>query len=247
MMEATVFAAYETSIDTAILEEVTNSYTVSSGSISIDNQATNMQYPRLEITSDNTNITEVEIGGNTVQLNKTISTGDTLILDFNEQEYALNETDIIEDLTFLNSDRPKLLMDSITDINITFTNTITVNVTHKEYSNILTNEYVQDFRISVDRGFLSDRKFKKNNIKQLILESENFNVSFSNMAYDWQLFDAIENDTPIRITYREDHTNGDKSYKKYLTGIKFNTYERYYRDSTGIIFESLVGEGNNLL
>jgi hypothetical protein len=67
------------------------------------------------------------------------------------------------------------------------------------------------------------------------------------MAYDWQLFDAIENDTPIRITYREDHTNGDKSYEKHLTGIKFNTYERYYRDSTGIIFESLVGEGNNLL
>lgn len=246
-MEATVFAAYETSIDTAILEEITNSYTISSGSISIDNQATNMQYPRLEITSDNSNITEVGIGGNTVQLNKTISTGDTLILDFNEQEYALNGTDIIEDLTFVSSDRPKLLEDSISDINITFTNTITVDVTYKEYSNILTNEYVQDFRISVDRGFLSDRKFKKNNIKQLILESENFNVSFSNMAYDWQLFDAIENDTPIRITYREDHTNGDKSYEKHLTGIKFNTYERYYRDSTGIIFESLVGEGNNLL
>lgn len=246
-MEATVFAAYETSIDTAILGEVTNSYTISSGSISIDNQATNMQYPKLEITSDSSNITEIEIGGNTVQLNKTISTGDNLILDFNEQEYTVNGIDIIEDLTFTNSDRPKLLEDSITDINITFTNTITVDVTYKEYSNVMTNEYVQDFRISVDRSFLSDRKFKKNNIKQLILESENFNVSFSNMAYDWQLFDAIENDTPIRITYREDHTNGDKSYEKYLTGIKFSTYERYYRDSTGIIFESLVGEGNNLL
>ena len=246
-MEATVFAAYETSIDTAILEEVTNSYTISSGSISIDNQATNMQYPRLEITSDSSNITAIEIGGNIVQFSKVISTGDTLILDFNEQEYVLNGTDIIEDLTFVSSDRPKLLEDSITDINITFTNTITVDVTYKEYNNIMTNQYVQDFRISVDRGFLSDRKFKKNNIKQLILESENFNVSFSNMAYDWQLFDAIENDIPIRITYRENHTNGDKSYEKHLTGIKFNTYERYYRDSTGIIFESLVGEGNNLL
>lgn len=246
-MEATVFAAYETTIDTAILEEVINSYSISSGSITIDNTGNDKQYPKLEITSDNSTISEVEIGGNIVQFDKTVTTGDNLVLDFKEQEYTLNGSDIIEDLTFTTDDRPVFTIDSIFDINISFTNSLTVEVTYNNYTNLMTNEYVQDFRISVEKSYQTDRKFKNKNLNNLVLDTENYNVSFSNMAFDWELFDAIEDDTPIRITYNEDHTNGNKDFTKHLINIKFNTYERYFRDSTGIIFESLVGEGTKLL
>jgi len=246
-MEATVFAAYETSIDTAILEETTSNHTISSGSISIDNTANREQYPILEITSDNSVISEIEIGSNVVQLDKTITTGDILLLDFKNQEYSLNDVNIIEDLTFNTSDRPILLENAISDVNISFTNSISVTITYDTYSSLMINEYVQDFRISVDKSFISDSKFKKNNKDRLILNTENFNISFSNMAYNWNFYNALENNETIRITYNENHTNGDKEYTRHLVGVKFNTYERYFRDGTGIIFESLVGEGTKLL
>lgn len=246
-MEATVFAAYETEINTGILEENVESFTISSGSITVDNQANEAQYPKLVITSDSSDITGVEIGGNSISLDKSLTNDDTLVLDFKEQEYTLNDTDIVEDITFNSSDRPILLADSIATIDITFTDSISVDVTHFQYRDIITNSYVQDFRISIDRSHNSDRKFKKKNVNNLILSSENFNISFSNMAYDWELYEAIKDDTPVRVTYHEEHTNGDKTFTKYLTGIKFGTYERFYRDSTGIIFESLVGEGTELI
>mgnify|MGYP000323605863 CR=1 FL=1 len=246
-MEATVFAAYETSIDTAILEETTSNHTISSGSISIDNTANREQYPILEITSDNSVISEIEIGSNVVQLDKTITTGDILLLDFKNQEYSLNDVNILEDLTFNTSDRPILLENAISDVNISFTNSISVTITYDTYSSLMINEYVQDFRISVDKSFISDSKFKKNNKDRLILNTENFNISFSNMAYNWNFYNALENNETIRITYNENHTNGDKEYTRHLVGVKFNTYERYFRDGTGIIFESLVGEGTKLL
>lgn len=246
-MEAIVFAAYETNIDTAILEETTSNHSISSGSISIDNRENEKQYPILEITSDDSNITEVEIGGNTLELDETLSTDDVLLLDFKNQEYKLNDTDIVEDLTFSSNDRPVLEEDSTTDINITFTNDIEVEVTYSQYEDLMTHEYVQDFRVSVDKEYTTDRSFKSKNKNKLILQNENYNISFSNLAYDWKLYEAIENDVPIKITYKEDHTNGDKEYEKHLLGVKFSTYERYYRDSTGILFESLVGEGTKLL
>ena len=248
MTEAEIFSAYETEMILSVLEDVTDTFSISSGEIiNIDNSSNSKVYPIVSITSSSDTISSLDINGISINLSQSIDSNNPLLLDFKNQEYSYNGADIIDSITFNDNDRPYLEEDSMNTIIIGNNNTIDVEVQYKNYNEFHEPKFVQDFRVSEDKSYTPDRKFKKDSPNKQIKNEKNINISFSNYAYDWQVHQSLKNEETFRVTYNENHTNGDKDYQKDIIGIKFNTYERYYRDSTGFIFESLTGEGTKLL
>lgn len=247
MREAEVFSAYETNIIFSTLETKSNQYSLStSNTIQVDNLLNTRQYPIIKITSGSSNITGFNIDGVRLGLDVVLGNTDTLTLDFKNQEYKLNDISIIDTITFLDNERPHFKENSICTVEIEYVSAVDVEITYEDYEQITEPKFIQDFRISYDKTYLEDNKFKSSKKKRLVLDSENYNVTISNFSYDWILGNAIEEDKTFRIDYTEDHSNGDKLFNKSIVGIKFNTYERYFRDSTGILIDTLTGEGINI-
>jgi len=246
MQEAEVFSAYETTIGLSTLEEQQEGYSLSTTStITVDNTGNSREYPILTISSADSNITEIDIEGNTITLDENLSNTD-LVIDLKNQIYTNDGANIIEGIVFSSNDRPHFLENSINTIDITFTNSIEVDLVYNSYEPFNEPKFVRDFRLSKDLSYITDRKYKEVDKEKLIKDTINYNISMSNLSYDWVLGDAINNDKTFRISYSEEHTNGDKSFEKNLVGVKFGTFERYFRDSTAILIDSLTGEGTKL-
>ena len=237
-MEANVFAGYEKLIRLDPVEEKTSTFT---GSTTIDNKYNPPIYFKLtlSITSSLSSIV-VETGAYSIEFSGTLSNGDTLVLDFINQEYLLNGNDIISDITFTNNKRPHLLEDSETLVSITPTTGYSAEINYHQYVQGDTFSFVENYQINSNNEFSRPRTDSNN-----IVDTE-YNIRCQKMVLDWELYNYIETGKPLRIAYFEEHTNGNKYFERFLTDVFFDSYQRSASNSTDIIMETISGDGENL-
>lgn len=249
-MESEVFSAYETEIKLSKMIKESETYNGASGlSFNIDNSYNDKVYPKFIILAQGgVTLSSIQNDNQLIEFdNITLSNGQELILDFENQIYTIEAESIIDDIIFDGEDRLFLYPNEENTINLTFDGELDLQIEYNHYENNLNFYYVRSFEIVVNNRFnrvkpFSDTKTKKRDKTETI-----FSFNISKLTADWNLYETVLEDNLFRISYEEDHTNGDKLFNNYLVGVSFNDYTRGFNREDGLIITDINGEGTNLL
>mgnify|MGYP000668611877 CR=1 FL=1 len=156
-MTVKIFDSLESEISVSKLMDTTDSFSFTdTGTISIDNSNTELNYPKLTITTPTSaTISGVFLtqNGNNVSfdVSKSLGISDTLVLDFDNQKYELNGNSIIEDMTI--DDLIKLEENSINNIDVSCTGDVDIQVDYKGYDTNNELHYVEDWSLTADKSY----------------------------------------------------------------------------------------------
>lgn len=249
-MTVKIFDSLESEISVSKLMDTTDSFSFTdTGTISIDNSNTQLNYPTFTITTTTSaTISGVFLSqdGNSVSFDVSKSLGDTdeLVLDFNKQSYTFNGSNVIGDMTI--DDLIALKENMVNDIDITCSGDVDIQVDYKGYDTNNELHYVEDFSITADKGYRDKKSYNSNKKSGKQLEEENYSLSINKMNTDWQLFDDFESDNTFRIKYYNRVPTTYETVEKYLIGIKFEQFKKSFSMGEFLI-NDIQGEAQNLL
>jgi len=249
-MTVKIFDSLETEISISKLIEKNDNYNFTdTGTITIDNSNTGLDYPRLTITTNDTLTIDgvfLTQNGNNVSfdVSKSLGISDTLVLDFDNQKYELNGNSIIEDMII--DDLIKLEENKVNNIDIICSGDVDIQVDYKGYDTNNELHYVEDFSITADKGYRDKKSYNSNKKSGKQLEEESYSLSINKMNTDWQLFDDFESDNTFRIKYYNRVPTTYETVEKYLIGIKFEQFKKSFSMGEFLI-NDIQGEAQNLL
>ena len=249
-MTVKVFDSLESEISVSKLINKTDNYNFTdTGTITIDNSYTGLNYPILIITTNDTltidGVFLTQNGSNlSFDVSKNLGTSDTLVLDFDKQIYELNGNSIIEDMTI--DDLIKLEENSVNDIDVSCTGDVDIQVDYKGYDTNNELHYVEDWSLTADKSYKEKESYTSNKKQGKILNEETYSFSIGKMNTDWQLFNDFESDNTFRIKYYNRVPTTYETVEKYLIGIKFEQFKKSFSMGEFLI-NDIQGEAQNLL
>ena len=249
-MTVKIFDSLETEISISKLIEKNDNYNFTdTGTITIDNSYTGLNYPILIITTNDTltidGVFLTQNGSNlSFDVSKNLGTSDTLVLDFDKQIYELNGNSIIEDMTI--DDLIKLEENSVNNIDVQCTGDVDIQVDYKGYDTNNELHYVEDWSLTADKSYKEKESYTSNKKQGKILNEETYNFSIGKMNTDWQLFNDFESDNTFRIKYYNYVPTTNETETKYLIGVRFDQFKKSFSMGEFVI-NDIQGEAQNLL
>lgn len=244
-----VFDSFDT--DISISKQTTKTKNVSisnTGTITIDNKGCELSHPVLTITtSTSATLSSAFLvqNGNNFGFTSDIvlSSTDTLVLDFAEQNYKLNGNVIydvnIDELIKLNANQE-------TSINVTCTGDINIQIDYKGYEISDSLQYVEGWNLDTKLDYATAKPINSNKKNGDRLESVDYSFSINKMDANWNLYNSISNEDRYRITYEEYNPETYELETKYLVGVRFTNYKKSFQMGEFIITD-ISGECNDIL
>lgn len=243
-MGAEVFNSYDCTIGISKLtsDETTESLSATND-IEIDNRGNKEVLPIIEVDVDSsTTLNSISNNANTItfSLNE-LSSGDNIVLDFNEQSYTLNDDNIIDDISL--DGLLSLIQNEKTTFTFDFTGDITVTIKYDTYQEEEIYHYVQQFRIDESRSYDNKKPFNSNKKTDSKLTDVNYSFNITKMSTKW-----IDSDREFRIGY---HLYNDYNYQeeyKYLIGVKFDRLDQFgWSNPNEIMKDNISGSGFDII
>lgn len=249
MNEAEVFAAYEATVYIEEQISKTDSFTTSGSNYILNNSGNGIDFPHITITA-NEALTLTNINNNSeqqVNIGLSLSNGDIITLDFDKQQYELNSSDIIGNLSFVDNTRIFLEADKDNTFSFSVDGSIDVDIQYYGYESSIRETYVRNFSITVDNDYNNLKPFNQKKLINKKQEEVIYNFSIGRLSVNWDLYDSINSNDFYRIRYNENHSSLIKNYDKYLVGATFESYSRGFDGNAGLVITDASGEGMNLL
>ncbi|MGM0409459.1 MAG: hypothetical protein ACQEQF_01750 [Bacillota bacterium] len=244
-MSVEVFAGYETVISVAELVDSENNYSISDNStISVNNSGNKKVYPELEITANGSfEITEINNDNQIITFNNiTLADTEVLTLDFKEQIYEIDGTNIIDDVDFTENKRIFLKENTGNDIEIKAAGDANLNIKYKSYNSNDELYFVESFSIEKKNNYEQNMPFNEEHSESFDLINKEYSVSIDKHSSYW-----VDDEKEYRIYYKEDNWDIDDVNEKYLLGVVFTDYRRGFNGATEVLNDRLTGEAINLI
>jgi hypothetical protein len=243
-MGAEVFNSFDVDIEITKLITKTESYT---SDFIIDNKGNRRVYPILEITTADTLTLNIITNNNqTITFNSiSLTSSDTLILNFKEQVYEKNGSNIIDNIT----DIDLIYLEANIENNFSFdySGNLNVDVTYDTYSISSREKYVENFKINRSDSYNKKKPFNSNKKNEQKRVSTDYTLTMGKMPINWDSYDDIENEEEFRITYYEYNDYTYEEEKRYLVGVKFNSWDRGFDQQGDFIMTNVSGEALDIL
>lgn len=218
---------------------------------SIDNNA-NLEYkPKLTITtstsatlSNDFLVNENKNQSFGFQPDVSLTSGDTLVLDFNKQTYKKNGNSLIDSVVFSDDNLIKLLENDTNNFIFTLTGDVDIEIEYEQYENVKELHYVEGFNLDKKINYNKHKKFGELNPSSFKKNEINHSFSIEKMTPDWYLCDVIDNDD-LRIIYKEYNPDTFEVIEKALVGVNIDTYKRSFQMGE-FIMENVSGSAINL-
>lgn len=244
-----VLSGYDTQVYLATEQlKTVNSTLTGVSSVSIGNVDNSRQLPKITITANGT-LTFDSISDGTNVVNFTLANlalGDTLVLDFENQEYSLNGSSIIDSLSFTNS-LIEIAEDTTTSLTIGAVGDYDITVEYMGYGSEDTVAYLETFSISYKQNYQNKRDYKTNKIinSKLIQTDCSLSISKLNVS-DKYLFDVLDGKN-FRIKFNEQNPLSLENVTHVLLGVNFENYKGGFNKIDDLIVTDVNGFAKELI
>ncbi|MFW6015053.1 MAG: phage distal tail protein [bacterium] len=243
-MGAEVFNSHNTTITLSKLIYKEDTYNLTqSDDIVIDNRGNKEALPIIEIEVNGaTSITSISNDERNIIFSLSdLVEDDVLILDFNEQSYTKNGTDIIDDISL--DGLLSLIKNQETTFTFTFTGDIDITFKYFQYQEQEELHYVQNFTINENKVYEDKKPFNSNKNNNRKLNNVNYSFNISKMSVEW-----IDTDNEFRIGYHIKNPDTLLEEWFYLIGVTFNRVnQKGFNNPNEIFKDNISGDAIDLI
>ena len=251
MATAEVLSGYDSIIYLATEQaKQATSTLVDGGTINIDNTENDTSYPKITITAPSNNITvnSISDGVNTVSLGGiSVSTTDTLVLDFNEQAYALTGATIITSMIFDDNSLLEFRKGENTTLTFDIVGEANIVIDYDGYSTEEEISYVESFSITYKQGYSKRKRYNDNKIISTSSEGIVYNISISKLTVGEKYTQDIFDNKKFKIKFDEDNNITSDSMSHILLGVQFENHNYGFTKADDLMMTDLKGFARNLI
>lgn len=242
-----VYDSFDSTISIAECIDKTENYS-NVNSITIDNTGNKTAYPVFELTTTINGATLNSITNGIQSISFTgvsLSSGDTIILDFKNQVYTKNGTSIIDNISISNL---ILIIQNIeNNIQFSYTGDLNIKLTYETYGNEIELHYLETFKPTIDANYRTSSVFDslEKGVSKLNGYSYSFNIR--KMTVDSFFYDKITKAKDLRIKYKKYNPATYEEDVKYLIGAYLEKWDEGFSTMGEFIFSNVSGKAKTII
>jgi len=172
----------------------------------------------------------------------TVSSGETLVLDFHDQEYYLAVGDyrdyLIEDYQYgINFTKGLFNLPENKEVEITIDvdGDFDLTVECKQYGEELRGSYKRDYNQTLNNTTREYKPFNSKNMVDKEITEEEIDFTFNQLTTGYELYDKLNQSDEWRIRYEEDNRDNNYKQETILIGCTLDGFRKSFNEGDFII------------